>query len=356
MRISSIRRPLITASVAVLLYSQGAAFAQMPHDHGQAPKEPCAEPTLRCALKVTPTFGPDGRLWLVWMAASRVWVAHSTDVGRSFSQPVSISADTRNLDWGPDARPKIAVDRDGRVFVAFAVFKDQAFNGQVFYTRSVDGGHTFAKPVAITADPESQRFEAIALDADGSLFAAWLDKRNRIPAKARNEEYAGAALAFTWSNNHGATVSETRIAHDDTCECCRLGIAFEGPRRPVVVFRNIFPGSIRDHAVTTFTDRWTPGPIYRVSVDDWKTEVCPHAGPSLALSPDGAYHVAWYTNGSVRKGLFYASSSDGGRSFSAPMRIGDADRNPSNPYLISVGDQLWLAWKEFDGTKTTRRL
>jgi Neuraminidase (sialidase) len=35
------------------------------------------------------------------------------------------------------------------------------------------------------------------------------------------------------------------------------------------------------------------------------------------------------------------------------MRIGDADRNPSNPYLISVGNQLWLAWKEFDGTKTT---
>jgi hypothetical protein len=205
------------------------------------------------------------------MAASRVWVAHSSDVGRSFSQPVSISAETRNLDWGPDARPKIAVDRDGRVFVAFAVFKDQAFNGQVFYTRSVDGGHTFAKPVAITADPESQRFEAIALDADGSLFAAWLDKRNRIPAKARNEEYAGAALAFTWSNNHGATVSETRIAHDDTCECCRLGVAFEGPRRPVVVFRNIFPSSIRDHAVTTFTDHRrcvlaTPTAIHRTPI------------------------------------------------------------------------------------------
>ena len=135
--------------------------------------------------------------------------------------------------WMPrkGARPKIAVDRDGRVFVAFAIFKDKAFNGQVLYTHSSDSGRTFAPPVPITANQESQRFEAIALDPNGSLFAAWLDKRNRIPAKARNEEYAGAALAFTWSNNHGATVSETRIAHDDTCECCRLGIAFEGPRR-----------------------------------------------------------------------------------------------------------------------------
>ena len=80
---------------------------------------------------------------------------------------------------GSGGRPKIAVDRDGRVFVAFAIFKDKAFNGQVFYTRSLDGGRSFATPAPITANPESQRFEAIALDADGSLFAAWLDKRNR---------------------------------------------------------------------------------------------------------------------------------------------------------------------------------
>ena len=41
----------------------------------------------------------------------------------------------------------------------------------------------------------------------------------------------------------------TEIALDNTCECCRLGIAFAGPGRPAVVFRNIFPGSVRDHAV-----------------------------------------------------------------------------------------------------------
>jgi hypothetical protein len=325
----------------------------MGHDHAHAQKEACAEPTVRCALKVTPTFAPDGSLWLAFMAAGRVWVAQSRDLGRSFSQPVSASTEPSNLDWGPDARPKIAADRDGRLFVAFAVFKDEAFNGRAFYTRSVDGGRSFATPLAITADPESQRFEAIALNSDGSLFAAWLDKRNRIPAKARNEEYAGAALAFTWSYDHGATVSETWIAHDNTCECCRLGIAFAGPGRPVIIFRNIFAGSVRDHAVTTFANRWTPGPVYRVSVDDWKTEGCPHAGPSLTLAPDGSYHVARYTNGTARSGLFYASSSDGGRNFSAPMPVGASDRSPSNPYLIAARNQLWLAWKEFDGNKTT---
>jgi hypothetical protein len=139
-------------------------------------------------MKVAPTFGPDGSLWLTFMAAGRVWVVQSRDLSRSFSPPVSASTQPSNLDWVPDARPKIAVDRDSRIFVAFAVFKDQAFNGRAFYTRSIDGGRSFATPVAITADPESQRFEAIALDSEGSLFAAWLDKRNRMPAKARNDE------------------------------------------------------------------------------------------------------------------------------------------------------------------------
>src|SRR5882672_6437914 len=85
---------------------------------------------------------------------------------------------------------------------------------------------------------------------------------------------------------------------------------------PVVLFRNVFGGGVRDHAIMTFSDPITPGPAYRVSVDDWAIEVCPHHGPSLALAPDGSYHAAWFTNGSVRKGLFYARSTDQGRTFS----------------------------------------
>ena len=174
-----------------------------------------------------------------------------------------------------------------------------------------------------------------------------------MPAKARDETYVGAALAFAWSNDHGSIISETRIAQDNTCECCRLAIAFVAPGRPAIAFRNVFGGTVRDHAVMTFLDPQTPGPIHRISVDDWKTDVCPHHGPSLAISADGTYHVTWFTDGLARKGLFYARSSDGGATFSEPMPVGRSDRNPAHPYLIAVKGALWLVWKEFDGEKTT---
>ena len=337
--------------VAALL-AAGSATAQMTMPHEQGAKA-CTELVLACSTTATPAFAPDGMLWLAFVAAGRVAVMRSPDLGRSFSTPIAVNAEPRDIDWGPDARPKIVVDRDGRVVVAFAYFRDRAFNADVVYTRSIDGGARFAPPLPITANRESQRFEALARDQDGALFAAWLDKRNRAPAKARNEDYVGAGLAFAWSNDHGTTFSDARIAKDITCECCRLGIAFAGPGRPVVLFRNVFDGTVRDHAITTFADPVTPGPVYRVRVDDWEIDACPHQGPSLAISAAGTYHAVWSTSGRIRQGLFYARSINGGASFSEPMRIGRPDRSPSRPYVLAVPGMLWIAWKEFDGEATT---
>ena len=311
---------------------------------------------MRCASKVTPTFAPDGTLWLAWMAGGQVSVASSKDSGHSFTPPVQITKERLNLDWGPDARPKIVVDRKGGIALAFSIFRDKAFNGQVLYTRSADGGQSFTELRPITSGNESQRFEALSLDADGSVFAAWLDKRNRVPARERGQAYDGAALFFASSHDGGATYSEARMVVDNTCECCRLGLAFAGPGRPVVVFRNIFEGGVRDHAIVTFADPATPGEVRRVSTDDWQIAACPHHGPSLSISAVGTYHVTWYTNGKARKGLFYARSEDEGRTFSDPLPIGRPDRNPARPFVLSGPRGTTMVWKEFDGEKTTVNL
>jgi hypothetical protein len=50
--------------------------------------------------------------------------------------------------------------------------------------------------------------------------------------------------------------------------------------------------SVRDHAVMTFEAPDKPGPVYRVSDDDWAIDACPHHGPSLAVTRDGTYHAA----------------------------------------------------------------
>ena len=93
---------------------------------------------------------------------------------------------------------------------------------------------------------------------------------------------------------------------------------------------------MRDHAVITFKDDKTPGPVRRVSVDDWKIEACPHHGPSLAIAPDGSQHVAWFTDGAARKGLFYARADSADAAFGAPRALSSPDRQPARPYLLAT--------------------
>lgn len=338
------------AAAAAAAFWLGSSSAQMQQQHGR--EAACNEPELRCATKVTPAFAPDGTLWLAWMAGGRISIASSRDAGKSFSSPVAATPEPLNLDWGPDARPKIAIDAKGGIALAFSIFRDKAFNGQVLATRSDDGGKSFAKLQPITADNASQRFETIGFDNNGALFAAWLDKRNRVPAREAGKRYEGAALFFASSGDGGASYSDARMAIDDTCECCRIALAFDPSNRAVVAFRNIFQGGVRDHAVIAFGDAATPGETRRVAVDDWQIAACPHHGPSLAVSSNGAYHVTWFTNGKARKGLFYAHSRDSGKSFSAPLAIGDAKQAPSRPFVQAGTQGLAMAWKEFDGERT----
>jgi len=331
--------------LAALVLFASAAAAQ--HQHGKPGSAPEA-------FTAAPAFAPDGTLWLVRPMVDRIVVTRSTDLGKTFTSPVTVTPEPMNLDWGPDARARIAVDPKGGLIVTFGTFQDKNFNGRAYFARSSDGGASFTRPRPITADTTSQRFEVAGIDPTGRVFAAWLDKRNIAKAGAAGRAYPGAALAYAWEDGD-AGFGDTSIALDNTCECCRLGLAFAGAGRPAVVFRNIFPGSVRDHGVITFRDATTPGPVRRVSVDDWKIEACPHHGPAMAIAPDGSYHVAWFTDGAARKGLFYARADSADAPYSQPRALSAADRQPARPYLLANGQALHLVWKEFDGTKVAVR-
>jgi hypothetical protein len=337
--------------VLALMMTFAVAGSAPAADHAQhkKPAARCAEASLACADKVAPFFDAKGTLWLVWTANGRVGVQSSIDMGRTFAPTVFVNAPEK-LDTGPDSRPQIVVDGAGRATVTYTVLKDAHFSGKVMIARADNPAQSFAAPKPLTADNASQRFTAFALDSDGRVFAAWIDKRNLAAAKKGGKEYAGAALAFSWAE-HDKDFVPAKIAADNSCECCRIGVTMAGPKKPVVIWRHIYDG-VRDHAVTTFQDT-TPGPVYRVAVDDWRIDACPHQGPSIAVGANGTYHATWFTDGKAHQGLFYGRSQDGGKTFSAPMAVGDSNKQPSRPYVLANGGAVWLVWKEFDGAQST---
>ncbi len=332
------------------------SFAQMTHLSHSAmnvPNKPavCVDAGLECANAATPFFLSDGRLLLAWTAGGVVSVAQSSDMGKTFSSPVVIAEHGKSLDSGSDARPQIVADAHDNVFLAYAFFKDSHWNAQINTARSADGGKTFTAAQSLIHDGVSQRFPSVIIRPDNSIFIAWVDKRLVAEAKKAGQQRLGGSIAYSFSKDVGTTFSAEKIANESSCECCRIGASLDPQGGVGMVYRAIFPGSIRDHASQIILTAGA-GKVERVARDEWRTDACPHHGPTIAISGSGKMHVAWFTQGSARSGVFYANSTNQGATYSKPQRIGAQDANVSRPYLLAVEQSVWLVWKEFDGNKT----
>ena len=347
---------LLGALLLSVLGGIGSAQAQMDHSSMMAsatPSKPaaCVGSGLECANAATPFFTQDGKLLLAWTANGVVSVAQSANLGKTFSSVVKIAEHGKSLDTGSDARPQIVADQNGNVFLAYSFFKDSNWNAQINTARSVDGGNTFTTPVSLVNDSSSQRFPSLLIKPDGNIFISWIDKRLVAAAKQGGEKRLGGSIAYSTSQDGGKTFQTEHFANESSCECCRIGAALDPLNQPVIVYRAIFPGGIRDQASQVISNKGAE-PVRKIADDDWKTDACPHHGPSVAVSGAGKFHVAWYTQGSKRSGVFYANSSNQGITYSKPSRIGVEGSNVARPYLFSSGQQVWLVWKEFDGKKS----
>ena len=342
-------------SILGISIQANAQMEQLSHSAMSGSKKSvstCQGSGLDCANAATPFFTADGKLLLAWTASGVVSVAQSMDGGKSFSPAVKIAEHGKALDTGSDARPQIVSDSKGNVFLAYAFFKDSQWNAQINSVRSNDAGNTFTAPQSLVQDGSSQRFPSALLKSDDSIFISWIDKRLVAAAKQKGAPRLGGSIAYSTSYDGGKTFQTEKFANESSCECCRIGASLDPKNQAVIAYRAIFPGGIRDQATQLITAKGAE-PIRRVADDDWKTDACPHHGPTIAVSGSGKFHVAWFTQGTKRAGVFYANSSNQGISYSNPVRIGAEGSNVARPYLLAIDRQVWLVWKEFDGTASS---
>lgn len=331
---------LFRAMVGVALTLASQAQAQ-GHAGGHAP---CVGTDFSCAASITTQVDDRGVVWRVGATGGRIWLIRSADGGRHFSAPVLVAQHDAALDTGSDTRPQLLSDGAGRVLVAYGVFRDRRYNAQLMLARSTDDGRSFMPPRPVWPESASQRFPVLALGPGGVVVLAWIDKPSAEAAVPQ------ATVSWAWSDDGGRQFSRPRVLSDQACECCRLALAqADGPPSwPWLMFRQVYAGDERDHAVTALEPNGA-STLHRVSEDRWALKGCPHHGPALASSAGGVLHAAWFTQGQARQGLFHARSVDGGQTFSQPVAVGDPERQAGRPALVAQGGQVWMAWKEFDG-------
>jgi len=321
---------------------------KQPHDMAKMWQTSLA----RQPLAATATFDAKGRLWLATVKDGHVLVNHSDDQGKTFSVPVTVNPDTEFVAADGENRPKILVGGNGNIYVSYTRSLETPFSGNVRFSRSVDGGKSFSVPITVNDNLElfTHRFDAMGVNKRGQIFIAWLDKRAAAEAIKKGEKYSGIALYYAVSDDGGKSFKANVKAADHTCECCRVAMAIDTDDYPVAIWRHIYDTNIRDHALVKLDGKMTP---VRLSHENWNIAACPHHGPSLSIASDGIYHATWFNNAPERHGLFYAYSTDHGKTFSSPLNFGNFEAQAAHPYVLSLGSSVYLAWKEFDGQSTS---
>lgn len=299
-------------------------------------------------LAVSAAFDAQGRLWRATVAEGRVLVSHSDDRGRSFSAPVAVNPKPEKIGAEGELRPKVALGPQGQVYLSWTQALDQPYAGYIRFSRSLDGGKTFSAPIVVHRDRATitHRFDALALADDGTLYVAWIDKRDLQAAKAKGKKYEGAAIYYAVSRDGGASFEPERKVADGSCECCRIALATEPGGTALLFWRHVFDGNVRDHAVARVGPQGVLQLPVRATFGNWKIDACPHHGPALARGGDWGWHLAWFDGNEAKPGL-YVARLDGSAWVTSPARrFGNAEAQAGHPTLYAQGERVFLAWKE----------
>jgi hypothetical protein len=327
-------------------------------------REPAAPPVtvgVAGATNAHVSIAADGPRVVVTWGATRagsptdVFAAFSRDGGATFGAPVRVNDVPGDARVSGEQAPRVAL-ADG-VQVVWGTRQAKASLLRRATGRPGDTAFAPATTMHRDALAGARGWASLAAGMRGAVHVAWLDGRgDGAPPPSATDGRARPRPAMrqdlyqaVWRAD--GTHDETRIA-TDVCFCCKTAVA-AGPDASVyVAWRHIYRPNLRDIAVARSTDggRSFAGPV-RVSEDKWAIDGCPDDGPSIAVDARGVVHVVWPTlvSESEGKGVFYSSSTDGGRTFAPRARVDDGSGGAAHPQIAVAGERLFVTWDQSRG-------
>jgi hypothetical protein len=252
-------------------------------------------------------FGPNGTLFyssLVLQETTAVAVASSTDHGMTFSQPAIVSGTIGGATAFQDA-PSICVDEGansafkGNIYVSWATFGKAA--NSISFTSSTDAGATFQTPVALPAPPKPPKDSVLAF-IDGPL-----------PAVGPG----GQVYVFYYASYFGTLGSQIFVVKSTDG-----GKTFG----PGVVVASFFT---QESVLAPLSDVFQGLQVYTGGQGGVASDTASDSYPQVAIDQTGNIGVVFEATSLTAPGasdpskVFFAKSSDGGNTFSAPLQIND---------------------------------
>ncbi len=341
-------------------------------------------------------FGKDGVLYVSYVAGPELglgrdntprtlYLARSTDSGRSFTKTVVFDAPENNKDRGLNKGPTLAVDPtdSDRVYVGWrqGVFRGAKEKLKSNIASTADGGKSFGPPVDLT-DDRGGDYPVVAVDGKGVVHAVYWTRQYPPGDNPNGQDGPVRPIRYAKSTDQGKTFSPGRDIDPGNQVAPRPGVLVADPESDAVYLawhaneeqRNAAEDFKGDYEIffRASTDGGGTWGERKVLNDD-KGAAMP-AGqfhPNVSVAPNGRVDVAWYDGrlspkeppaaGDDESGfqdVFYTSSSDKGATFGPNRRITDRsiDRSigvysnnvdsKTNVGITSTDDQVYFAWQD----------
>ena len=358
--------PALVSSIAFASPATLPAAGEFPNVPGRA--------------NATPSIAAAGRFVAVAWGASAsgkadVFVAVSRDGGTTFGAAVQVNTVPGEGRLNGEMPPRVALGSStGSSLPEIVVlWTARGAATEIKTARSRDGGRTFGKPTSLQVSGAAgdRGWPSLALDRSGRLHAIWLDHRGLAAARAARggasghkpgAPHDGVAMAQNSSLYHASITGSSATEHEITkgvCYCCKTALAAGADGTLFAAWRHVYPGSFRDMAFATSRDggRSFSAPV-RVSEDGWAIEACPDDGPAMAVDASGSVHLAWPTvigGDNPRGAIFYSTMPRDGQPFTKRQQVGTlGGPKPSHPQIVvDSRRRVFVAWDELANGRQT---
>ncbi|MBE2316669.1 exo-alpha-sialidase [Solirubrobacter sp. CPCC 204708] len=277
------------------------------------------------------------------------YVAHSDDGGKTFSKPVRANHDEGTVNAGFNTHTNIAATGDNRLFVTWPLMNDDMSKMNAMFSLSTDGGKTFSRELPVSvADGKatSEMYQSVATYGK-NVYVGYLDYRDSLSPQMPT------GVNIVHSSDGGETFSKSMRGEVSSCACCDNALAVDSKGTVYFAYRDVNAVSknmqIRDTTMIRSYDNgktWSdPVPLGN---DDWEFNGCPESGPELAVDGNDTIHGVYWTGKPGRPGVYYTTSTDGGRSFAKPRAVAVDDFYPP-PYVDLAVEQdgtVWITWDD----------
>jgi hypothetical protein len=282
------------------------------------------------------TLDKKGVLHLVYGKEQDGYYVQSRDSGKTFSTPVQINQRTGTITVGAERGVKIALGKDGVIHAVWLGHYQKG--GGIWYTRSTDGGKTFAPERNVQDIDVGSDSPAIVADPTGNVMVFWLDARI---GKEEDNPVAHPIL-LARSTNNGASFARNEIVKYDfagrACACCRLEARLSG-EDVYLAFRTGFH-NIRDFYLLKGRQTENNFKATRISEDNWKLEGCPMSGADFRVEKTGRVIVSWMSQGKI----YWSKTTPTG--FAPRIEAPTSEGTANHPLIVVNRQDVLLLWKQ----------